>query len=79
MRRLRRAPARGRVADESRDAVVLESTGSGIQVREGGQVLSILNSRGKDVIRTVSAQGEMRARFVDSGTGLVTINNVYVQ
>ena len=68
-----------RPAAESRDAVVLESTGSGIQVREGGQVLSILNSRGKDVIRTVSAQGEMRARFVDSGTGLVTINNVYVQ
>ncbi len=63
------------------DAVVLESTGSGIQVREGGQVLSILNSRGKDgdVIRTVGAQGEMRARFVDSRTGLVTINNVYVQ
>lgn len=64
---------------ESRDAVVLESTGGGIQVREGGQVLSILNSRGRDVIRTVSAQGEMRARFVDARTGLVTINNVYVQ
>jgi len=60
---------------------VLESTGGGIQVREGGQVLSILNGRGKDkdVIRTVSAQGEMRARYVDSRTGLVTINNVYVQ
>ncbi|MGI8991478.1 MAG: hypothetical protein ACR2I2_18080 [Bryobacteraceae bacterium] len=68
-------------APQTRDEVVLESTGGGIQVREGGQVLSILNGRGKDkdVIRTVSAQGEMRARYVDSRTGLVTINNVYVQ
>ncbi|MDQ6664424.1 MAG: hypothetical protein M3Z23_08525 [Acidobacteriota bacterium] len=66
-------------APQTRDDIVLESTGGGIQVREGGQVLSILNSRGNNVIRTVSAQGEMRARYVDSRTGLVTINNVYVQ
>ncbi|MDQ6707651.1 MAG: hypothetical protein M3Z85_16945 [Acidobacteriota bacterium] len=66
-------------APRTRDDVVLESTGGGIQVREGGQVLSILNSRGNNVIRTVSAQGEMRARYVDSRTGLLTINNVYAQ
>ncbi len=71
-----------RPATETPNAVVLEATDGGIQVREGEQVLSILNSRAyraTDVIRTVGAQGEMRARFVDSKTGLVTVNNVYVQ
>lgn len=61
------------------DAVVVQSTakGDGIQVREGGQALRLLHTGAQNVTYSVSAQGSMRARYVDPETGYVTINNVY--
>lgn len=61
------------------DAVTIEATSSGIELRGGGQSLSLLHRRAGDVTFSVSAQGAMRARYVDSDTGNVTINNVYAQ
>lgn len=64
------------------DGVTLEATATGIRLRGGGQSLSILHSAAaedKAVTFTVGAQGSMRARYVDSDTGYVTINNVYAQ
>ena len=58
--------------------VVLESKDSGIQMRDGETVVSELrnNSRG-DVVNSVNAQGSVGASYVDSKTGMVTVNNIY--
>ena len=58
---------------------VLESTGSGIELRTGANSLMLLNHHGSAAAQTVSAQGEVGARYIDSDTGSVTINNVYLQ
>jgi hypothetical protein len=58
-------------------AAVLESTGAGVELRHGASSLTLLNREGVTADQTVSAQGEMRARYVDGGA--VTINNVYLE
>jgi hypothetical protein len=63
-------------ADES---AVLRATANGIEMNQGGQTLSLLHVRSMDVTYSVGAQGSMRAGYVDSDTGNVTINNLYVQ
>jgi hypothetical protein len=63
------------------EGAVLQAIGGGIEVTEGGQVFSLLHGRAQreEVTYSVGAQGSMRARYVDSDTGHVTINNVYAQ
>jgi hypothetical protein len=63
------------------EGVTLEATGEGIRFNGNGQSLSLLHggAAGESVTYSVSAQGAMRARYVDSDTGYVTINNVYAQ
>jgi hypothetical protein len=58
---------------------VLRATASGIELNQGGQTLSLLHVRSGDVTYSAGAQGSMRAGYVDSDTGNVTINNLYVQ
>jgi hypothetical protein len=60
---------------------VLQRMADGIQVREGDRTLRLMHhsARDRDITYTVSAQGSMEARYVDSGTGYVTINNVYAE
>jgi hypothetical protein len=65
----------GGAADE---AAVIETSGSGIQVMEGGRAMMLLNPRARTVDYQASGSA-MGARYVDSDTGQVTINNVYVQ
>ena len=59
--------------------VELQSTPNGIQVREGGGALRLQHAGAKtgDVDYTAGAQGSMRARYVDTETGYVTVTNVY--
>ena len=61
------------------EGVVLRATSEGIELREGGRLLSLQNHDSQDVTYTVSMQGAIRARYVDSETGQVTINHVYAQ
>ena len=61
------------------EGAVLRATANGIELREGGQTLSLLHARSTDVTYSAGAQGSMRAGYVDSDTGNVTINNLYVQ
>jgi hypothetical protein len=61
------------------DVVVVQATPNGIQVRGAGQSLGLMHQGARDVTYSVGAQGSMRARYVDPETGLVTINNVYVE
>jgi hypothetical protein len=57
---------------------VLETSGSGIQVTEGSQSMMLLNTSSRDV-QYQAGGSAMGARYVNSDTGQVTINNVYVQ
>ncbi len=56
---------------------VLEGSGSGIQVRGMRQTLRILNPAAMNVVYSVGAQGELRARSLDPETGNVAITHVY--
>ena len=69
-------PAAPAIAGES---AVLRATANGIELNQGGQTLTLLHLRSGDVTYSAGAQGSMRAGYVDSATGNVTINNLYVQ
>lgn len=72
-------PARPKLEPQG---VVLEATSKGIELRDGAAVLSLQHPgevKDSDVTYTVSVQGTLRARYVDSQTGQVTIHNVYTQ
>jgi len=60
-------------------AAVLAATGDGIELKQGEASFSLIHGRAGDVMLSVSAQGAMRARYLDAETGNVTVNNVYVQ
>jgi len=59
--------------------IVLEATPAGIELKEDGRALTLLHPGSDAVMVSVSAQGSLRARYVDAETGMVTINNVYAQ
>lgn len=63
------------------DGVVVQATQDGIQVLDGSRALRLLHTGVKEenVVRSVGAQGSMRARYVDPETGYVTVNNVYAE
>ncbi len=58
-------------------APTLEGAGDSIGIRNGGSELSVTAPLGSDVIRTVSARGEIRSRYVED-TG-VTVVNIYAE
>jgi hypothetical protein len=57
---------------------VLETSGSGIQLREGNQGIVLLNRHAHEVNDLATGRA-MQQSYVDSETHLVTINNVYVE
>jgi hypothetical protein len=61
------------------EGVELQSMANGIQVRDRGGALGLLDNGAvaRDVNYTAGAQGSMRAQNVDSETGYVTVTNVY--
>jgi hypothetical protein len=61
------------------ESAVLRATANGIELNQGGQTLSLQHVRTGDVTYSAGAEGSMRAGYVDSDTGNVTINNLYVQ
>jgi hypothetical protein len=61
------------------DGAVVQAMHNGIQVEERGRALGLMHGGALNVTYSVGAQGSMRARYVDPETGLVTINNVYVE
>jgi len=56
---------------------VLESTGAVLELRNGASSITLLNRNGSIADQTVSAEGKISARDVQSGA--VTINNVYLE
>lgn len=62
------------------EGLVVQAMANGIQVRQGGQTLRMMNpNKNERVTYSPDADGSMRARYVDPVTGYVTINKVYVQ
>jgi hypothetical protein len=60
-------------------SVYLEMNRAGIQLKENGSAMTLLHPSGTPSVISVSTQGSMRARYVDSDTGQITITNVYAQ
>jgi len=60
---------------------MVQAVSHGIQRRAGDQGFGLMHAgvRDVDVIKTVSAQGTMGARYMDPQTGLVTMTKVYVE
>jgi anti-sigma factor RsiW len=61
------------------DGTLLEATSGGIELRQGDRMLSLRHPEAGEVTFVVNVQGTLRARYVDSETGQVTIHNVYAQ
>lgn len=58
--------------------VFLETSANGVAVMEDGRMLSLKVPKDQEVTFSVTTES-VRARYVDSETGQVTINNVYAQ
>ena len=61
------------------EGIVLEATSQGIELRQGEGVLALRNPPASTVTYSVSAEGTLGARYVDSETGYVTIAHVYAE
>jgi hypothetical protein len=59
------------------EGIVLEATPAGVELKQEDRALSLLQPHAEDVTVSVDATGVVRAGYVDSETGYVTINNVY--
>ncbi len=61
-------------------AIELRTTSVGLEVNENGNSLVLMHGSGRAPAAPamiVSSPGSLRARYVDSDTGQITINNVY--
>lgn len=72
-------PRMVQVARQADKGIILESTASGIQVKENGGVLSLRHSAQDGLTVSMSGDGSVGARYLDSETGQVTIHNVYAE
>lgn len=78
MRTAATVPMAMQLAAPQQQQVVLEVKDSGIQVRDGDEIVSELRSSSRGaVVYSVNAQGGIGASYVDRDTGTVTVNNVY--
>ena len=59
--------------------VLLEAIDGGIELKQDDQALTMRHPHAGAVTLTVNTQGSVRARYIDSDTGQVTINHVYAQ
>ena len=59
------------------EEVVVEASSAGIQVKENGRTLSLMQPRSDGATVSISMQGSAGVRFVDADTGQVTTNKVY--
>lgn len=56
--------------------ISIEATQSGVELKENGGAMALRAPESQPVLLTVSSEGSVNARYVDSETGQVTINNV---
>jgi hypothetical protein len=70
-------PVHRRYVSVARDSaeVLIRTTPAGLEMEQNGHAMTLMHHSAKPMI--TSTPGMLRARFVDSETGQVTINNVY--
>jgi hypothetical protein len=61
------------------DGTLIEANRGGIEMRQGDRMLSLRHPEAEDVTYLVNVEGGLRARYVDSQTGQITIQNLYAQ
>ena len=61
------------------EGVILSAGRTGIELKAADRALTLKHSGIEPVMVSVSLEGSMASRYVDDETGMVTINNVYVQ
>lgn len=59
--------------------VLLEAIDGGIELKQDDRAMTLRHPHNENVTLTVNTQGSVRARYIDSDTGQVTINHVYAQ
>ena len=59
--------------------VSVGANGDGLEVKQNGAVMTLMNPGTRPSVVTASTGGQVRARYVDTDTGQVTITNVYAQ
>ena len=59
------------------EEALVEASPAGIQVKENGRTLSLMQPRSDGATVSISMQGSAGVRFVDADTGQVTTNKVY--
>ncbi len=71
--------SRDRQAAVGSSDLVLEAGSNGIGFQAGGRGFALIQPRAHNIVFSVRGQGALRARYVDSDTGQVTISHVYAQ
>lgn len=66
-------------AGQEEEGAVLAATSDGIELKDEDRALTLMHASSEPVMLSVSAGGGMEAHYIDDETGMVTINNVYVQ
>jgi hypothetical protein len=66
-------------AAQENAGTVLAANGDGIELTKGGRGLGLRYGAFRDVNYSADASGAMGARYVDTGTGFVTVVNVNVE
>ena len=61
------------------DGTLIEANRGGIEMRQGDRMMSLRHPEAEDVTYLVNVEGGLRARYVDSQTGQITIQNLYAQ
>jgi hypothetical protein len=61
------------------EGVVLSATPEGIELMDEDRAMTLMSESSQPVLLSVSVDGAMAEHYVDDETGMVTINNVYVQ
>ena len=61
------------------DGTLIEANRGGIEMRQGDRMMSLRHPEAEDVTNLVSVEGGLRASYVDSQTGQITIQNLYAQ
>jgi hypothetical protein len=69
-------PRPGTMAPEG---VILSATSEGLELMDEDRALTLMSDSSQPVLLSVSVDGAMSEHYVDDETGMVTINNVYVQ
>jgi hypothetical protein len=59
--------------------VSIEAVRDGLELKQNGAAMTLMNPGGRPSFVTASTRGEVRARYVDAETAQVTITNVYAQ